>query len=48
MSYTGIRDDNADALSRRSYETEYRHCSKDEEKEGLVDVRLLQVLPKHD
>ena len=38
----GGKHGNADALSRRPCKVECRHCSKAENKENIVDVRLLQ------
>lgn len=40
----GKQHGNADALSRRSCEADCKHCSKEEKREGLIDVRLLQIL----
>lgn len=37
---------NADALSRRPCKLECKHCSKTEDKEGVIDIRLLRALPQ--
>ncbi|XP_049302045.1 uncharacterized protein LOC105225932 isoform X1 [Bactrocera dorsalis] len=42
----GIHHKNADALSRRPCPLECKHCSKSEGKEGIIDVRLLNIEPE--
>ena len=44
----GIHHKNADALSRRPCPLECKHCSKSEGKEGIIDVRLLNIEPEDD
>lgn len=39
----GGKHNNADALSRRPCNLECKHCTKAEQKEGVIDVRLMQV-----
>ncbi|XP_049307262.1 uncharacterized protein LOC125777124 [Bactrocera dorsalis] len=43
-----IHHKNADALSRRPCPLERKHCSKSEGKEGIIDVRLLNIEPEDD
>ncbi|XP_049307227.1 uncharacterized protein LOC125777122 [Bactrocera dorsalis] len=43
-----IHHKNADALSRRPCPPECKHCSKSEGKEGIIDVRLLNIEPEDD
>ncbi|XP_049316468.1 uncharacterized protein LOC125779284 [Bactrocera dorsalis] len=44
----GVHHKNADALSRRPCPLECKHCSKSEGKEGIIDVRLLNIEPEDD
>ncbi|XP_049316417.1 myosin-13-like [Bactrocera dorsalis] len=43
-----IHHKNADALSHRPCPLEFKHCSKSEGKEGIIDVRLLNIEPEDD
>ncbi|XP_049308039.1 uncharacterized protein LOC125777350 [Bactrocera dorsalis] len=43
-----IHHKNADALSHRPCPLEFKHCSKSEGKEGIIDVRSLNIEPEDD
>ncbi|XP_049314463.1 uncharacterized protein LOC125778892 [Bactrocera dorsalis] len=43
-----IHHKNPDALSHRPCPLEFKHCSKSEGKEGIIDVRLLNIEPEDD